>query len=84
MSLGLNRWLAGGSRPGRHSQKTDSGHIGTFSITFRVRRTSRNVMKPRIQCVLTPVEARFHCVRQRTDRHDQHKLTGTTVLVVLM
>jgi hypothetical protein len=53
MSLGLNRWLAGGPRPGRHSQKTDSGHIGTISITIRVRRTSRNVMKPRIQCVLT-------------------------------
>jgi hypothetical protein len=35
------------------SQKTDSGHIGTISITVRVRRTSWNVMKPRIQCVPT-------------------------------
>jgi hypothetical protein len=31
----------------------DSGHTGIISITIRVRRTSRNVMKPRIQCVLT-------------------------------
>jgi hypothetical protein len=30
------------------------------------------------------VNVGFHCVRQRTDRHDQLKLTGNTVLVVLM
>jgi hypothetical protein len=32
---------------------TNSGNVGTTSITFRVRRASRNVMKPRIQRVLT-------------------------------
>jgi hypothetical protein len=26
----------------------------------------------------------FHGVRQRTDRHDQRKLTGNSLLVVLM
>jgi hypothetical protein len=39
-------------------------------------------MKPRIQC--DAVDPRFHAVRQQADRHDQPKLTGTTVLVVLM
>ena len=34
------------------SRKPDSGHIGTVSTTVRVRRTSRNAMKPRFQCVL--------------------------------
>jgi hypothetical protein len=35
------------------SQKPNSGHAGTISITIHTRRTSGNVMKPRIQCVLT-------------------------------
>ena len=30
------------------------------------------------------VKARFHCVRQQTDRHDQPKLTMNRVLVVLV
>jgi hypothetical protein len=30
------------------------------------------------------VEAWFQGVRQQIDRHDQHKLTGNMVLVVLM
>jgi hypothetical protein len=30
------------------------------------------------------VKARFQCVRQRADPHDQRKLPGNTVLVVLM
>jgi hypothetical protein len=30
------------------------------------------------------VDPRFHGVRQQADRHDQLKLTGTTVLMVLM
>jgi hypothetical protein len=30
------------------------------------------------------VDSRFHAVRQQADLHDQLKLTGTTVLVVLM
>jgi hypothetical protein len=30
------------------------------------------------------VDRRFHGVRQQADRHDQQKLTGLTVLVVLM
>jgi hypothetical protein len=38
----------GGSFP-----EPDSGHAGTISTTVEVRRTSRNAMKPRIQCVLT-------------------------------
>jgi hypothetical protein len=32
----------------------DSGNTGIISITLRVRRASSNVMKPQIQCVLTP------------------------------
>ena len=34
-------------------RKPDAGHTGTISIIIRVRRASMNVMKPRIQCVLT-------------------------------
>jgi hypothetical protein len=30
------------------------------------------------------VDRRFHGVRQQADRHDQKKLTGLTVLVVLV
>ena len=30
----------------------DSGHARTISLTVRMRRTSWNAMKPRIQCVL--------------------------------
>jgi len=40
------------ARPPR--RKPDSGHAGTISTTFRVRRPSWNAMKPRIQCVRTP------------------------------
>ena len=32
-----------------------------------------NAMKPRIQCVLSAVDSRFHCVRPQTNRHDQPK-----------
>ena len=35
-------------------RKPDSSHAGTVSLTIRVRRASWNVMKPRIQGVLTP------------------------------
>jgi hypothetical protein len=35
-----------------HVQKPDSGHTGIISITVRMRRTSWNAMKPRIQCAL--------------------------------
>ena len=45
--------LMDGARAAR-PRKPDSGHAGTISITTRVRRTSRNAMKPRIQRVLTP------------------------------
>src|SRR5262249_20803262 len=45
-------WLRAAA--GRDVQnKTDSGHTSTASITFWVRQTSWNVMKPGIQCVLT-------------------------------
>lgn len=37
-----------------HSRKPYSSHTGTVSTTIRVRRASWNVMKPRIQGVLTP------------------------------
>jgi hypothetical protein len=30
------------------------------------------------------VDPGFHCVREQADLHDQLKLTGTTVLVMLM
>jgi hypothetical protein len=43
------QWAATGSS----FAKPDSGHIGTISITFRVRRAGWNAMKPGIQCVLT-------------------------------
>jgi hypothetical protein len=45
---------ASGPRPCGTSTEPDSGHTGTISITVRMRRTSQNVMKPRIQCVVTP------------------------------
>ena len=35
------------------SRMPDSGHTGTISIMVRMRRTTWNAMKPRIQCVLT-------------------------------
>src|SRR6185295_9631974 len=35
------------------SPEPHSGHVGTISTTMEVRWTSRNAMKPRIQCVLT-------------------------------
>jgi len=35
------------------SQKSDSGHVRTISITVRMRWTSQNAMKSQIQCVLT-------------------------------
>jgi len=45
--------LAGGLRPGGTSLKPDSGHVGTINLTARMRWTSQNAMKPRIQCVPT-------------------------------
>jgi hypothetical protein len=48
----LQRKAANGAA-GPHFPKPDSRHVGTICITLRVRRTSRNAMKPRIQCVLT-------------------------------
>src|SRR5262249_8138820 len=44
---------AGGPGPGGSLPKTDSGHIGTISITVRACRARRNAMKPQIQCALT-------------------------------
>jgi hypothetical protein len=44
--------LVSGPAPCGASQKPDSGHAGTISITIRAHRTSWNAMKPRIQCVL--------------------------------
>jgi hypothetical protein len=44
-------------------------------------------MKPRIQCVVTQWIPGFIASgrrRQQADRHDQRKVTGTTVLVLLM
>ena len=44
-------------------------------------------MKPLIQCVLTQWIPGFTASgrrRQQADRHDQLKVTGTTVLVLLM
>ena len=54
-------------------------HSGTISITLRVRRASRNVMKPRIQCVQRGVwqasvsasGGHLAGVRERTELHDQ-------------
>jgi hypothetical protein len=46
----FSQWAATGWHvPG----KPDSGHTGTTSITLRVRQANLNVMKLRIQCVLT-------------------------------
>ena len=53
ISLGLNViQLVGATGPER-PRKPDSGHADTISITIHVYRTQRNVMKPRIQGVLT-------------------------------
>jgi hypothetical protein len=49
-----------------------------------VRRVDWNAMKPWFQCVPTPWIRGFIASGSGADRHDQHKLTGTTVLVVLM
>jgi hypothetical protein len=52
---------------GRHAlEKPDSGHTGTISIAIRVRPASWDVMKPRIQCVLTQWKPGFIAVGQRT------------------
>jgi hypothetical protein len=56
------RWRAGNSPGTTGQQRTarvshaaiTSGRTGTISSTAGVRRTSRNAMKPRIHCVLTP------------------------------
>jgi hypothetical protein len=66
------------------SGKPDSGHTGTISIAIRVRRVDWNAMKPGIQCVPTPWIRGFMASGSRADLHDQHELTRTTVLVVLM
>jgi hypothetical protein len=52
MPLERNARKASGRIQAVPPHKPDSGHAGTVSITLRVRRTSRNAMKPRIQCVL--------------------------------
>ena len=82
MHLDLNA----ANRPGPDgtSQKSDSGHAGTTSITFRVRRASWNAMKRRVQRVLTPRKPDSMTCGSGTDRHDQLALTGKTVLVMLM
>jgi len=43
-----------GRRRVARPRKPDSSHAGTISLTIRVRRASWNVLKPRIQGVLTP------------------------------
>jgi hypothetical protein len=48
-----NSGLMGGGRTAR-PWSPDSGHTGTIRITAQLHRTSRNGMKPRIQCVLAP------------------------------
>jgi hypothetical protein len=69
---------------GRHVEKPDSGHTGTISITVRARRPSRNANETPDPVRPDAVNSRFHGVRQQADRHDQLRLIGTTVLVVLM
>src|SRR6185295_5861999 len=69
------------------SPRTNSEHAGTISLTFRGCRASPDVMKPRIQCVLTPWNPGSMAsagVRRRPDSHDQLRLTGYAVLAVLM
>jgi hypothetical protein len=55
----------------------DSGHTGTISTPARMRRTSRNAVKPRIQYVRRAsgsgpdaVKPRIQYVRQRTGRSE--------------
>ena len=52
-------WPASGPWRGAPFLKPDSGHIGTVSLTVRVRWASWNPMKPRIECVLTQWNAGF-------------------------
>ena len=54
MQLGRYAVCLPGYGRATHSRKPYSDHTGTVSITIRVRRASWNVMKPPIQCVLTP------------------------------
>ena len=49
----------------RRVPETDSGPTGTISLTVRVRRASPNVLKPRIQCVLTPWNPGFSTFSRR-------------------
>jgi hypothetical protein len=51
----LERNAAWPKRYGRAARcrKPDSGHADTISLTIRVRRARRNVMKSQFQCVLT-------------------------------
>jgi hypothetical protein len=69
---------------GRHAEKLVSGHVGTISITVRACRPSRNANETSDPVRPDAVNPRFHGVRQQADRHDQLKLTVTTVLMVLM
>ena len=59
MLLQVNAGQLTGRDRAAPSRKPDSGHVGTVSTTARVRQTSRNAMKPRIQCVLAHWKSGF-------------------------
>jgi hypothetical protein len=50
----MRRAIQHAPKTGLRSRKPDSGRAGTISLTIRVRQAGWNVMKPRIQGVLTP------------------------------
>ena len=62
-----------GLRSHRHHQQRGSCAPGQPERNETPDPVRSDAVKPRIQCL-----------RQRTDHHDQLKLTGNTVLVVLM
>jgi uncharacterized protein len=62
-----------GLRTRRHHQ-----HHGSYALGQLERNETPDPVRS------DAVNPRFHCVRQQTDRHDQHELTEHTLLMILM
>jgi hypothetical protein len=70
-------WAAASQKAGLRSRRHHQNH-GPYAPGQLERHETPDPVRS------NPVDPRFHCVRQQTDLHDQPKLTGTTVLMVLM
>src|SRR6185437_6477463 len=71
------------NRPGHapRPRKPDSGHTGTVSLTIRMRRASRNAVKPRPMASWrsqSPTEG-IQCVWRQAELHDQLKPNGSAL-----